>query len=299
MAKLRTSLESMNYVAQKVSLVQGTASLDACDLFIVAGPQTRLMDAEVKAIDEYLNAGKNVLLMLDPFIETGLEPIIKKLGVILDNDLVIDPKSHFWADVSSPAVTQYNRHSITEDIPLTFFPGARSLSPTENRVPETYVRPLVNSSTESFGETDQSTASFTEGVDTKGPLTMMVIIERDPSRIDKMRPLLEQTRNKEVSATQSTTNSEDAVKTSRIAIFGDSDFATNSFFHVLGNGKLILNTINYLTVQENLIGLEPKTMDIPQVTLTNEQMKGVFFMSILLIPSLMALIGIAVWWRRR
>jgi hypothetical protein len=201
--------------------------------------------------------------------------------------------------VSSPAVTQYNRHSITEDIPLTFFPGARSLSPTENRVPETYVRPLVNSSTESFGETDQSTASFTEGVDTKGPLTMMVIIERDPSRIDKMRPLLEQTRNEEVSATQSTTNSEDAVKTSRIAIFGDSDFATNSFFHVLGNGKLILNTINYLTVQENLIGLEPKTMDIPQVTLTNEQMKGVFFMSILLIPSLMALIGIAVWWRRR
>jgi ABC-type uncharacterized transport system involved in gliding motility auxiliary subunit len=68
---------------------------------------------------------------------------------------------------------------------------------------------------------------------------------------------------------------------------------------MLGNGKLILNTINYLTVQENLIGLEPKTMDIPQVTLTNEQMKGVFFMSILLIPSLMALIGIAVWWRRR
>jgi len=299
MAKLRTSLESMNYVAQKVSLVQGTASLEACDLFIVAGPQTRLMDSEVKTIDEYINAGNNVLLMLDPFIETGLEPIIRKLGVILDNDLVIDPKSHFWADVSSPAVTQYNRHSITEDIPLTFFPGARSLSPTENRVPETYVRPLVNSSTESFGEKDASTASFTEGVDTKGPLTMIVIIERDPSRINKMQPLLEDTRNEEATPIKSTADSEDAVRTSRIAIVGDSDFATNSFFHMLGNGKLILNTINYLTVQENLIGLEPKTMDIPQVTLTNEQMKGVFFMSILLIPSLMALIGIAVWWRRR
>jgi ABC-type uncharacterized transport system involved in gliding motility auxiliary subunit len=114
-----------------------------------------------------------------------------------------------------------------------------------------------------------------------------------------MQPLLEDTRNEEATPIKSTADSEDAVRTSRIAIVGDSDFATNSFFHMLGNGKLILNTINYLTVQENLIGLEPKTMDIPQVTLTNEQMKGVFFMSILLIPSLMALIGIAVWWRRR
>ena len=128
---------------------------------------------------------------------------------------------------------------------------------------------------------------------------MMVIIERDPSRINKMQPLLEDTRNEESTPIKSTADAEDAVRTSRIAIVGDSDFATNSFFHMLGNGKLILNTINYLTVQENLIGLEPKTMDIPQVTLTNEQMKGVFFMSILLIPSLMALIGIAVWWRRR
>jgi ABC-type uncharacterized transport system involved in gliding motility auxiliary subunit len=88
-------------------------------------------------------------------------------------------------------------------------------------------------------------------------------------------------------------------KKSRIAIVGDSDFATNSFFHILGNGRLFLNTINYLTVQENLIGLEPKTYDLPRVNLTNRQMKGTFFLSIVLIPALMAFIGLAVWWRQR
>jgi ABC-type uncharacterized transport system involved in gliding motility auxiliary subunit len=33
--------------------------------------------------------------------------------------------------------------------------------------------------------------------------------------------------------------------------------------------------------------------------LTNQQMKGTFFLSLVLIPSLMALIGVAVWWRQR
>jgi ABC-type uncharacterized transport system involved in gliding motility auxiliary subunit len=67
----------------------------------------------------------------------------------------------------------------------------------------------------------------------------------------------------------------------------------------MGNGKLLLSTINFLTKQENLIGLEPKSLDIPRVNLTNTQMKGTFFLSIILIPALMAIIGIAVWWRRR
>jgi ABC-type uncharacterized transport system involved in gliding motility auxiliary subunit len=67
----------------------------------------------------------------------------------------------------------------------------------------------------------------------------------------------------------------------------------------MGNGKLLLSTINYLAAQENLIGLEPKSLDIPRVNLTNTQMKGTFVLSIILIPALMAIIGIAVWWRRR
>jgi len=86
---------------------------------------------------------------------------------------------------------------------------------------------------------------------------------------------------------------------SRVAIIGDADFATNSFFHIMGNGKLFLNTVNYLASQENLIGLEPRTYDLPRVNLTNRQMKGTFVLSLLVIPALMALVGIAVWWRQR
>src|SRR6059058_5900374 len=94
--------------------------------------------------------GGNALFMLDPFVRTGLEPVIREYGVVVDDDIVIDEASHFWADVSSPAVTSYNHHLVTVDLPLTLFPGVRSLSPSRRRVPGTTVVPLVNSSKNSW-----------------------------------------------------------------------------------------------------------------------------------------------------
>jgi len=90
-----------------------------------------------------------------------------------------------------------------------------------------------------------------------------------------------------------------ATRRSRIAVVGDSDFATNSFFHIMGNGSLFLNTVNYLAAQESLIGIEPRTYDLPRVNLTNRQMKGTFFLSVILIPALLAVVGTAVWWKQR
>jgi ABC-type uncharacterized transport system involved in gliding motility auxiliary subunit len=86
---------------------------------------------------------------------------------------------------------------------------------------------------------------------------------------------------------------------SRIAVVGDSDFATNSFFHIMGNGALFLNTVNFLAAQESLIGIQPRTYDLPRVNLTNRQMKGTFFLSVVLVPAVLAVVGTALWWRRR
>jgi ABC-type uncharacterized transport system involved in gliding motility auxiliary subunit len=192
--------------------------------------------------------------------------VIREYGVVLDDDIVIDEASHFWADVSSPAVSDYNRHQVTRDLPLTFFPGVRSLSPTAQRVPDTSVVPLVSSSRNSWGQANRERVGFVKGRDVPGPNTLMVVALRRPR--------------------------------SRIAVVGDSDFATNSFFHIMGNGTLFLNTVNYLAAQENLIGLQPRTADLPRVNLTNRQMKGTFFLSVVLVPALLAVVGTAVWWKQ-
>jgi hypothetical protein len=298
MAKARHGLETLNYAAEKISLLQGESKLSHCTVLVVAGPRSPLLANEVKAIDGYLAEGGNALFMLDPFIRTGLEPVLREFGVILDDDLVIDEASHFWTDVSSPAVTDYNRHEVTRDLPLTFFPGARSLSPTPERVPGTSVRPVINSSKSSYGGTNRERAEFNREKDKTGPLTLMVAVNRRPEFVGSTESVTRANTAIPLAPPNHDAKSS-AAKSSRVAVIGDSDFATNSFFHILGNGTLFLNTVNYLAAQENLIGLEPRTYDVPRVDLSNRQMKATFFLSIILIPALMAVVGIGVWWRRR
>ena len=270
MAKARHALETMNYKVEKVLLLQRSTALGGCAVLVVGGPKIPLLPSEVEAVRAYLANGGHGFFMLDPFVRTGLEPLLRDYGVVVDDDIVIDEASHFWADVSSPAVSDYNRHQITRDLPLTFFPGARSLSPTAQRVPGTSVVPLVNSSRNSWGQTSQDRVQFVKGRDVPGPHTLMVVaLRRD-----------------------------DAHPRSRIAVVGDSDFATNSFFHIMGNGTLFVNTVSYLAAQENLIGLQPRTADVPRVQLTNRQMKGTFVLSVLLVPAMLAVVGTAVWWKQ-
>jgi ABC-type uncharacterized transport system involved in gliding motility auxiliary subunit len=177
----------------------------------------------------------------------------------------------------------------------------RSLSPTPERVPGTAVVPLVNSSENSYGETTPDRAAFDEGRDLPGPHTLMVIVNRRPVTSGNAAAIL--LGRPDDSAAARTHNTVDTPTLlaghSRIAVVGDSDFATNSFFHILGNGNLFLNTVNYLAAQENLIGIEPRSYDLPRVNLTNRQMKGTFFLSVVLIPALLAVVGIAVWWKQR
>ena len=164
---------------------------------------------------------------------------------------------------------------MTRELPLTFFPGVRSLSPTAERVPGTAALPLINSSKRSWGQTNHERVEFVKGRDEPGPKTLMVLALR---RGEEETP---------------------GMQRSRIAVVGDSDFATNSFFHIMGNGTLFVNTINYLAAQESLIGITPRSHDLPRVNLTNRQMKGTFFLSVVLVPAVLTVIGTAVWWKQR
>jgi ABC-type uncharacterized transport system involved in gliding motility auxiliary subunit len=302
MAKARHALEAMNYKVEKISLVSGAGAdaLSRCALLVVAGPRLELLSMEIAAIRAFLEAGGNALFMFDPFVRTGLEPVLREYGIVVDDDIVIDEASHFWADPSSPAISDYNYHQITSDLPLTFFPGARSLSPTPQPIPGVNVIPLANSSKSSWGQRNPTRVEFTEGRDVRGPTTLMAAAIRRPTtaadealyRSGRQPSSEEGGRPKDVPRNPATA-------LSRIAVVGDSDFATNSFFHIMGNGKLFLNTVNYLAAREKLIGLEPRTYELPRVNLTNRQMKGTFFLSVILIPALLAVVGTAVWWKQR
>jgi ABC-type uncharacterized transport system involved in gliding motility auxiliary subunit len=86
---------------------------------------------------------------------------------------------------------------------------------------------------------------------------------------------------------------------SRLAVFGDSDFVSNGFLGVPGNRDLFLNTVNWLSQQENLISIRPKDPEDRRVSLTADQAKLIFWLAIVIIPGFILAAGVQTWWRRR
>src|SRR5206468_3104160 len=85
----------------------------------------------------------------------------------------------------------------------------------------------------------------------------------------------------------------------RVAVIGDSDFAANSTLGVPGNRDLFMNTIGWLSQQDNLISIRPKEPDDRRITLTATQESNVMWLSLLIVPGFVFGAGIWSWWRRR
>jgi ABC-type uncharacterized transport system involved in gliding motility auxiliary subunit len=82
-------------------------------------------------------------------------------------------------------------------------------------------------------------------------------------------------------------------------VIGDSDFAAKSTLGIQGNRDLFMNTIGWLSQQENLISIRPKEADDRRVTMTAAQQTNVMILSLFLIPLCIFGTGVYTWWRRR
>src|SRR4029078_13386865 len=85
----------------------------------------------------------------------------------------------------------------------------------------------------------------------------------------------------------------------RGAVVADSDFAANGTLGVQGNRDLFMNTVGWLSQQDNLISIRPKEPDDRRITLTARQESNIFWRSLLMIPGFLFAAGVSSWWRRR
>ena len=77
-------------------------------------------------------------------------------------------------------------------------------------------------------------------MDPKGPLTLMVIVNRNPYYGKNAETAIKELQEgKTDRSTADTTSADSTAITSRIVIIEDSDFETNSFFPIMGNEKLV------------------------------------------------------------
>ncbi len=290
-SNVRQALEKDNYSVASQSL-QITSTIPASTTVVVlAGPRSALTDDELKALDAYLNQGGRLLLMSDPRQPDPAPSLLSKWGIKLDEDQVVDP-AVFLQGTSPlfPAVVQYTSSPITQKMTglLTVFPIVRSVRRMEPAPANLSPQTLAQSSAQSWGETNfdpNVPARYDEGKDLKGPLDLAVSVEGTAP----------------ISPTTPATTTESTRKT-RIVVIGTSELVSNRIVQSLrgaGNVDLFLNAINWLAEEEALISIRPTPPDQRFVTMTGNQLQLVFVLAVLMLPGLVLVAGLSVWWRRR
>ncbi|MCC5608821.1 Gldg family protein [Nostoc sp. CHAB 5834] len=298
---------------------------------IAAGPKRGLFEGEVKALQEYLNRGGNLLLMIDPNTDPKLNSLLQEWGVRLDNRLAVDVSGgSVGLGPATPLVTEYGQHPITKDFDNgnSFYPIARPLEitsvPGVEATPLLQTKPYPNSWAESDLQSEK--LEFNEGKDMKGPLTLGVALTRkqtpksastpqpsplpSPTTQSKTSPtpspspktpqaLPSPTTQGKASPTPSSPSSQTATE-SRLVVLGNSDFATDGLFQQQLNGDVFLNSVTWLSQQDQQpLSIRPKEPKNRRITLTTTQSNLLILSSLLVLPLIGFAIAVIIWWKRR
>jgi ABC-type uncharacterized transport system involved in gliding motility auxiliary subunit len=83
-------------------------------------------------------------------------------------------------------------------------------------------------------------------------------------------------------------------------VVGDSDFITNELASApVLNADLFLNMVNWVAEDEDLISIRPREAEDRRIFLSSQQMTNVLLFSCLIVPGVILVTGISVWWGRR
>jgi ABC-type uncharacterized transport system involved in gliding motility auxiliary subunit len=274
------------YVAKSIDLLQKAEIPNDCTVLVVGGPSGDYQQPEVDAIKKFVENGGRALFMLDPPLKMGrseiadndtLSSALKDWGVTPEKDLILDMNPIGQLAGLGPQValvTSYDSHPIVSEMKgtATGFPLSRSIE-IKNGAKTTV--------TKLFGSSDSSLATE--------KLNSPEVNPSDPK--NKKGPMAI------AAAGTYTTGKENSQ--GRFVVIGSSAWAANNFIRFNGNRDLALNTMNWLSSDEDLISIRPKQPEDRRITLTRAQMNWVRLTSQFLLPLLVVFAGVSVWWRRR
>lgn len=98
--RFRRALEAQGYETHKLVLATRADVPSDCAVVVLASPRTTLLPAESAALRAYLRQGGSALFMFDLgyVLEPELVRLMSDLGVRFEQQVVIDPLSHYQND---------------------------------------------------------------------------------------------------------------------------------------------------------------------------------------------------------
>lgn len=286
-------LRRENYLVEKLSLLSTQTVPEDAAVLVFAGPRAPLLEPELKSVEDYLERGGHILLLVEPRQDSGLSALLDRWYISLGNNIVVDPGRNYSGDPLTPAPEPQAGHRITTTLPTLLLPGSRSVAIKPGAGSDFAIAPLLRTTDRSWGEANIGGPYRPDPPeDVLGPLTVAVAVNKtDP--VQSITPGA-------APAPAPTAVPGEKQPRGRMVVVGNAEFATNTYFNqVLGNRDFFINSVNWLAEDEDLISIRAEPQDSAPIVLTNQSQVLVFYASVVFIPLSVLLLGAAIWWQRR
>ncbi len=284
---MRDALSASRFAVEELLLLEkGKVPTDA-EIIIIAGPRKSFMPQELTELEAYLKNGGKVFLMVDPESPPSLQPFLAKYGVVWKENKAVLETNPLQALANgnqlAPIVKSYDAsHEITKEArQVSLFAIATPVEKAEKAPEGMVVTSLFSTSKQSREATLSREGATSTAKDRVGPFSLAVAVnsalenKADPKEGEAKPPEF------------------------RMVVVGDSDFGNNSLRAFGMNSDLFQNMLSWLSKEEDLISIRPKTADEGSFDITQQRMRVIFFASVFFLPFLMFASGISVWIARK
>ena len=288
----RNVLEQEFYHVKALSLFGGQEIPKDAAAVIVPGPRRDLLAEEVLKLERYISAGGSLLVLLDPGESPSMAAFLHRYRIdpvpqiIGESDYQLAAGEAITARLPGKS-RESNITSVLDSDPLFSLFGPIDIQPGDSQ--QIDVLPLLNSSGKSWAiplhgkELPENLQFDAKRGDRRGPFPVGVSLA---IRVADAQPV----------------EADQAVhKAGRIIVYGDSDFASNQFIDMLGNRDLLVNSVNWLALEDTLIGVrsERRLAGKEQFYLSSRQNSMVFMLGVVVLPVIFLGLGTGVFVRRR
>jgi ABC-type uncharacterized transport system len=288
---LKTFIENENMKLQELNLFSVDAIPAEMKTVMIVGPQYDFSDREMQLLRNFWNKQGRILLLLDPSAKTPkLDAFLNEMGVHVNDDrlmAVVRTGIEEMARVRDVVARFLPDSPITKrlgDVRAPFVGGTCSLSLEPDRVRGSGIvlTPLVQAEKGYWGEVDYNSddpaqLQFDAKRDHGPPLNIAASIEKGGSVDERVQA-----------------NSSRMVAVSN-ALFVQDQALTQDQQAL----DFVSGSINWLMSREQLIGIAPKVPKTLTFTLEPDGLRNLRWIVLVLMPLLPAVIGAAVWWKRR
>ncbi len=270
---LRRSLINLNALD---ILAKNAIPADA-DLLLIWGPKRAFFKPELEALDQYLRRGGRLLLALDPSIVedkiSDLRNYFKKTWEIeIPNTIIVDRKNFVsGSNGSVPVIKDFDpKHLLTKNFDgQVFFPLVSAVTQSETESPRGKFVGLASSTSFPSSWVDFSPVELVSGSlnynsnrDRRGPASVVGIWEENA--VDHS-----------------------AHPRTKIIAFGNSSFVQNQYANLADNFTFFLKAANYLSSDDELLTLNLAVKKNSPVLIADQQLKIVFYISVVVLPVLL------------